>query len=174
MLKRLFRDKRGVSAVEFALVAPIMILLYFGLAELTMAMMAERRASHTASAIADLVAQTPQINQTEMDAIFMIGDAILKPFPTTTLKMRVTSVRADANSVPRVTWSKGKGMGALNAGDAVTGFPANLLTANESLIMAESSYSFNSPLKKVMPNAITFGQKFYLKPRKSSEVVWVN
>lgn len=174
MLKRLAKDKRGVSAVEFALVAPVMILLYFGLAELTMAMMAERRASHTASAIADLVAQTPQINQTEMDAIFMIGDAILKPFPTTTLKMRVTSVKADANNIPKVTWSKSKNLSPLTAGSTVTSFPANLLAANESLVMAESSYTFTSPLKKVMPNGITFSQKFYLKPRKSAEVVWVN
>ena len=32
MLRRLFRDERGVSAVEFAMIAPIMIFFYFGLA----------------------------------------------------------------------------------------------------------------------------------------------
>ena len=39
-LKRLRRDERGVSAVEFALIAPVMILFYFGLAEVTQVMIA--------------------------------------------------------------------------------------------------------------------------------------
>ena len=29
---RFFRDRRGVAAVEFALIAPVLILLYMGLA----------------------------------------------------------------------------------------------------------------------------------------------
>ena len=40
-LARFGRDQRGLAAVEFALLAPIMILLYCGLGELTLAMMAE-------------------------------------------------------------------------------------------------------------------------------------
>ncbi|MCC7266817.1 MAG: pilus assembly protein, partial [Caulobacteraceae bacterium] len=43
MLKNLFKDIRGVSAIEFAFVAPVMILFYLGMAELTMGLMAERR-----------------------------------------------------------------------------------------------------------------------------------
>jgi Flp pilus assembly protein TadG len=174
MLKRLGRDRRGVSAVEFALIAPIMILIYFGLAELTMAMMAERRASHTASVIADLVAQTTQINSTEMTAVFKIGQAIMKPFPTGTLKMRVTSVKADAGGTPKVVWSQGSGMSPLTAGANVTGFPAGLVAANESVVMTETAYAFTSPLKQVLPNAMNFSEKFYLRPRKSVEVAWVN
>ena len=44
-LPRFFRDRRGVAAVEFAFVAPVLILIYMGLAEVTMALMAERRGS---------------------------------------------------------------------------------------------------------------------------------
>ena len=34
-ISKLARDKRGVSAVEFALLAPVMIGLYFGCAEIS-------------------------------------------------------------------------------------------------------------------------------------------
>ncbi len=42
------RDQRGVSAVEFAFIAPVLILFYFGLAEYTQALMAQRKTINTA------------------------------------------------------------------------------------------------------------------------------
>jgi Flp pilus assembly protein TadG len=162
-------DERGVAAIEFALVAPVAILLYCGFAELTMAMMAERRAAHVASVVADLVTQSTQVSNTEVADIFNVGGAIMKPFDPSTLKLRVTSVTADANGVPKMTWSQAHGMAAVPAG-TVSGFPPNMLAANESLIMADVSYSYTSPLRMTMPSAMTFTDTFYLKPRRSNAV----
>jgi Flp pilus assembly protein TadG len=172
MLKRFKSDTRGVAALEFALIAPVMILLYCGMAELTMGMMAERRASHAAAVVADLVTQSNQINATTITDIFQVGDAILKPFPTAPLKMRVTSIRADANAVPRVVWSRGDGMDALIATSTATAVPANLLLAGDSVVMTEVTYTYDSPLHYAVPNALTFHQKFFLRPRQSPEVIW--
>lgn len=173
MLRSFGADRRGVAAIEFALIAPVMIMLYLGLAELTLAMMAERRASHAASVVADLVAQSSQMNTTQMTDVFQVADAILAPFPTSTLTMRVSSVKADANATPKVVWSRGDGMTALAAGATPTGVPANLLASGDSVIMAEVAYIWDSPLKKTIPNALRFRQTFFLKPRKSPEVVWL-
>jgi Flp pilus assembly protein TadG len=176
LFRRLARDKRGVSAVEFALIAPALIAFYFGLAELTQAMMAERRASHTASAIGDLVAQSTQINTATMTDIFTIGQTIISPFPTTSLKMRVTSVVADAKISPKVEWSSvsGSGITALKKDDPVT-VPTGLLTAaGQSVVMSEVTYSYDSPVDYFVPRAVTFNKKFYLRPRKSDKVTKVN
>lgn len=172
MLRRFRSDVRGVAALEFALIAPVMILLYCGMAELTMGMMAERRASHAAAVVGDLVAQSNQMNATQMSDVFQVGDAILKPFPAAALKMRVTSIKADATAVPKVVWSQGDGMTALTVNATATDAPANLLAAGDSVIMAEVTYTYDSPLHYAVPNAMTFHQKFFLKPRKSPEVVW--
>jgi Flp pilus assembly protein TadG len=175
MLQRFLRDRRGAAAVEFAFVAPLMILLYYGIAELTQGMMADRRTSHVASIIGDLVAQDTQVTQTEMDDIFNVGKAVVAPFPTATLSMRITSVRADASGTPRVVWSQRSGaasaLPALGAGGAVT-IPTGLIAANESVIMADATYVYTSSLGKVMTTPIAFTQKYYLKPRKGSEVLW--
>jgi Flp pilus assembly protein TadG len=172
MFLSFLRDRRGAAAVEFAFVAPLMILLYCGIAELTQGMMADRRTSHVASIIGDLVAQDTQVNQTEMNDVFNVGKAVIAPFPTSTLAMRITSVRADAGGTPRVIWSQTSGaMTALGAGGAVT-VPTGLLAANESVIMAEATYVYSSALQKVMTTPITLSQKYYLKPRKGSEVLW--
>jgi Flp pilus assembly protein TadG len=173
MLNRFFRDRRGAAAVEFAFVAPMMILLYYGMAELTQGMMADRRASHVASIIGDLVAQDTQVNQTEMNDVFNVGRALVAPFPTAPLSMRITSIRADAGGTPRVVWSQVSGsMSALGAGGSVAGVPTGLMAANESVIMAEATYVYTSAIQKTMPTPVTFTQKYYLKPRKGSEVLW--
>jgi Flp pilus assembly protein TadG len=170
MLRRFQRDERGLAAVEFALVAPIMILLYTGLAELTMAMMAERQAAHSASIVGDLVAQSTAMNAAQMNDIFNVGNAIMKPFPANTLNFRVTSVKADVNGVPKVVWSQGHGLGAMTAGATVSGFPANLLQPGDSVIEADVAYTYSSPIMQVLPTPITYSNSFYLKPRRVTEV----
>ncbi len=169
MLKRFARDRRGVAALEFALCAPVMILLYCGVAELTLGLMAERRASHAASIVADLVAQESSTTATEMTDIFNVGNAILRPFPSTALKMRISAITADNNGIAKVVWSQGKGQSGRSVG-TISGFPSNLLAANESIIMAEVSYSYDSPLHQVLRTPLNYSETFYLKPRKSAAV----
>jgi Flp pilus assembly protein TadG len=173
MLRKLLRDRRGSAAVEFAFVAPLMILMYYGLAETTQGMMASRRAAHVATTIGDLTAQQVQINAATVADIFVVGKAILAPFPTTTLNMRITSVKADAGGTPKVVWSQGYGsMAALAAASTVAGVPTGLIGPNESTIQAEVSYTYTSSVQKALPGPIVMSQKSFLKPRKGTEVLW--
>lgn len=168
------RDERGVAAVEFALLAPIMILLYFGLAEVTMGVMAERRASHAAAVMADLVAQEAQISGTEITDIFNIGDQIMQPFPAAPLQVRLTSVTANAQGAPKVDWSRSQGgLTTPHAGDTVSGMPAGLLAAGDSVIKADVTYTYTSPVALVVPQALTYTETFYLRPRRGSQVTWM-
>lgn len=172
-LKAFIRDRRGVSAIEFAFIAPIMILLYMGLAELTLAMMAERRASHAASAVGDLVAQSAaSMTNADVDKVLYIGKAVVSPYSTTGLSLRVTSVKADAGAVPKVLWSKASGasLTKLVQNSTVAGFPANLLAANESIIKADVIYKYDTPLKTIVPNTLNFSSTFYLRPRRADVI----
>ena len=165
-LIRFARDRKGVAAVEFALIAPVLILIYMGLAEVTMALMADRRAGHATAVVADLVAQDTLTTRSELNDLFSIAEEILSPFSPGGMKLRTTAIRADANGVPKVVWSHGKGMGAYGKGSTVTGLPPNLMAAYDTLIMSEMTYSYDSPIKYAIPNALTFQEKYYLRPRK--------
>lgn len=169
-LKRLGRDRRGVSAVEFALIAPAMVASYFGMAEITQALLAERKAAHAASAIGDLVSQSASVSSSDITDIFSIASTIMAPYTTTTLKMRVSSVTADSGGTAKVDWSSGSGLTALTAGSTVTGIPSGVLSASQSIVMSEVTYTYDSPVDVLMPNAVTFSRKFYLRPRKSDKV----
>jgi Flp pilus assembly protein TadG len=167
---RLWRDQRGVSAVEFALIAPVLITLYFGFAETTQAMMAKRRASHVASTIGDLVAQEGSVTDAEMADLFTIGRTMIAPFASTNLKMRITSVTANATGVVKVDWSDGLGLAGLAPGGNYAGIPAGLIAANQSLVISEVTYSYDSPIKKYLPNTLNWSDKYYLRPRQVNTV----
>jgi len=158
-------NEAGVSAVEFAFIAPVLILAYFGCAELCGAMLAERKASHTASAIGDLVAQASTVSTSDLTNIFTVGDIIMSPDPTNTLGMRVTSVQADASGATTVGWSQASGtMTALPKNGAIT-IPSNLIAANQSVIKSEATYVYNVPVAYLLPSAFTYNYTYYLRPR---------
>lgn len=168
-LRRFGADRRGVSAVEFALIAPIMILFYFGMAEICQGFMAKKRAEHVASAIADLVAQTDDVSTSELNDIYAAASQIMKPFPTGALKQRVTSVTRNSSGVAKVDWSSGSGWSARSTGSTIT-VPANLIGNGESLIMSEVEYAYASPFDYVMPSSMTFKKTYYLRPRLVDKV----
>jgi Flp pilus assembly protein TadG len=167
---RLIAERRGAAAVEFALLLPLMALLYLGLVEVTQGAMAEQRVAHTASAIGDLVAQSSTVTSAEVGDIFAVGDTVMSPYPATGLQMRISSLTADKNGAVTVAWSQARGMSALTKSAAAPSLPTNVVAANESVIMGESSYAYQSVFGMVLPQPIVFRQTYYLHPRLSTRV----
>lgn len=174
--KRFWRDRRGASAVEFALIAPVLITMYCGMAELTQAMMAQRRLSNIASAVGDLVAQGSQTGPLKMADVFKVGDTIMAPFPVTgALKMCVLSVTSDASGRDTVAWSKPSASGMTNCpaqGAILTDVPVAVLPASQSVIMSRVSYTYTPAIKFILSSGLTFNRTYYLRPRKTDAVLW--
>lgn len=162
LFRRFARDRSGVSAVEFALLAPVLVLVYFGLAEFCQAYMAQRRMSHSISQVADIVAQYQTVDADLIDDTFALGGLVLAPFPDSALKLRVTAITRGADGVARVAWSRGKGMARRSGTVSV---PAGLIENGEGIIMSEGSYDYVSPLGQVLPGTRTFTHTFWLRPR---------
>ncbi len=85
VVRRFAGATRGVAAVEFALILPLMLLLYLGSAETTQAVMASRKASMAARTLSDLVSQQDAnvvMTDVTMGSIFNAASAIMQPFPS--------------------------------------------------------------------------------------------
>jgi Flp pilus assembly protein TadG len=169
LFHRFRQDRRGVSAIEFAFIAPVLILIYFSVAELCQALLAERKVAHAASAVGDLVAQVPTITPSGLTDVYNAASSIVAPFPLSPMQIRVSSVTTDANNNATVAWSNAQNTSALAKGSSIT-LPTNLLTANQSVIVSEVKYSYTSPINYWFKNAINFDQVFYLRPRQSSTI----
>lgn len=169
-LRRFARDVAAVAAVEFAFIAPILVVMYFGLADLTEGFIAQRRVAHAGSAVGDLVAQSSAITASQVADIFTAGQLIVAPFPTAPLEQRVTSITADANDNQTVTWSQASGgMSPMTAGASVT-LPPGTVSANESVVMSEVEYVYTSSIGESFKAPITFANTYYFHPRLSAQV----
>lgn len=171
LFRRLRGDRRGVSAVEFAMLAPVMIAMYFGLAEFCQGFMAQKRAGHTASIVADLITQRKAVTGAELDDLFNVGGQIMKPFPAGTLKIRASSVTRGTDDVNRVGWSRGKGLSARATGSTVT-LPTGLVERGQTVIFTETTYDYDSPVDYLMPAITRFSHNFYMRPREVETIAY--
>jgi len=161
-LSRLARDKRGVSAVEFALLAPVMIGLYLGTVEISDGVSADRKVSLIAAALANLSAQVTSISSTDMTNILDASSAIITPYKASLLKMTVSCIAIDANKVATVKWSATRG-GTANSGTIT--IPPALAVAKSYLILAEASYDYTPTVGYTITGTLTLKDKMYMSPR---------
>jgi Flp pilus assembly protein TadG len=168
-LWRFCRNENGLSAVEFALIVPVMLTLYFATLETTDALTASRRVTNVAQTAADLVAQATAVSSSDLTDIYAASAAILSPYDTTAVKITITSVVASSSNVTTVAWSASYNGTARTAGAAIT-VPTGLTTANTSVIMAEVTYTYTSPIGTFITGPITMSEVAYLRPRRSLTV----
>lgn len=167
--RALFRRTEGTSSVEFALLLPVMISIYFGAVEISNALIADRKLNKTGSAVADLVAQAVVVDDDLMADIFQASTAIMEPFGAGTLTVVVASVVADENNDTTVDWSDAYNGTAYSEGAAYI-LPPGLTAAGTSVIVAEAQYTYTSPIGEYLTGGLTFSNRYFLRPRRTSAV----
>lgn len=168
-VRRLLRDKRGISAVEFAMLLPLMVTLYLGGVEVSQAVAIDRKVTLIARSLGDLVAQATNISNSESSNILAATAAIIVPYSDSRLKITVSSVKIDGNGVAKVCWSDTKNGTARAIGSTVT-LPSALNTANTSLIWAESQYAYTPTIGYVITGTMNLKDQIYMRPRLSDTV----
>lgn len=169
-LLKFARNNTGIAAVEFALIAPILIVLFLGAVEFSQAITVDRKLTALASSTADLVAQTEDIDNTEMQNIFQASTAILTPYGTASLTVVVSGITIDGSGDATITWSDTFQGTARSVGSSVT-LPAALLINNTCLVMSETTYSFSSVVGHFLTSGVNMDDTFYLRPRASDCVI---
>ena len=171
-IRRLHDDRKGVAAVEFALIAPIMLVMLIGLFECGYALTVDRRTTQVASAIAELTARAPATGLTSADvaSLMLIGNQLMKPYPVAPLTVKVVSAKVNATLQIVVDWSLDSSGGTPYARNSSYATPAGLIVnAGDSVILAEASYLYTPPvIHYFLPSSFTLKETFYLKPRNSS------
>jgi Flp pilus assembly protein TadG len=163
------RNESGLSAIEFAFIAPLMVTTYFGVAEIGNYILADRKVTTVAATAADLVAQSNQISNSGMNDIMASLSVIIQPFQATDAQIRITSVTADALGATKVAWSDALRTSPRAVGSTVS-MPAGLVPANQSVIMAEITFSYKTLVGMFLTNGMTISDNFYMKPRKTVAV----
>ena len=169
-LRRFAADQRGVSAVEFAILLPLMLTMYLGGVEVSQAVSADRKTTLVAHTVGDLVAQASNVSSADVTNVLNAGGAVAYPFPASNLRVTVTSVCIDqTGTIATVAWSRTQN-GTARSGVVTSSIPTALMVASTSLIWGEASYAYRPTIGWTITGTLNLSDKFFLRPRLSNSV----
>jgi Flp pilus assembly protein TadG len=181
LLTRFAHDERAVAVVEFALILPLMLLLYLGSIEASSLLTVDRRIEVVASTVADLVARwnpgdTP-FAKSDMKDYFTAAQGILTPYPTGALTQVVSFVSVTSAGAAKVVWSCGFNGGTARAVNSTYNLQTNMknLVTNTGktsgfLIAAEVRYPYKPVLGLVFTDAVGLNDEALFLPRFASSI----
>jgi Flp pilus assembly protein TadG len=167
---RVLKNRDGIAAIEFALIAPVMIALYIGLAEISLLVTADRNVSHAASVAGDLATQVATLDVTEVENIMAATLAVMGTSYNNSSRLTVdmTSLIVDGSGVTQEVGYAKLGSGLTTKFDH-SSVSANLLNATSGLVVTRISYLYHSPSREFVGTP-TLSETFMLKPRRSTSI----
>jgi Flp pilus assembly protein TadG len=178
----LLKDCRGIAATEFAVIAPIMLAMFFGTVELSSGVAVDRKVTLVARTLSDLTSQGMTATDCTLSNSFAAATSILYPYPAPPppSASTITELLIDPTTLQaKVQWSRSATINAagtvvLGTGHAlntVIAIPPALAVGGTYLIWSEVSYLYKPTVGYVMANTgITLSDVAYTRPRQSNSV----
>lgn len=171
-------DKRALAATEFAVIVPLMLVMFFGTVEFSSAVAIDRKITLIARTLSDLTSQSTTLADSDMQNSFTASISIVMPYDASLVKGQISQIYIDANSIATVQWTKagtiasGAAQATLatstrKAGDKVTTeIPATLLIPSTYLILSEANYTYKPTVGYVLKSSILLSDLSYTRPRQ--------
>ncbi|HEV7602351.1 MAG TPA: TadE/TadG family type IV pilus assembly protein [Bradyrhizobium sp.] len=163
----LIEDRRGIAATEFAVIVPIMLVMFFGVVEFSSGVAVDRKVTLMARTLSDLTSQSTSVASSDMTNFFAASNAIMTPYSPAPTRSTISELYIDPNTlVARVQWSKGSSPRAVSSTVVV---PSALAVAGTYLIYSEVSYLYTPAVGYVMSmSGVNLSDTSYTRPRQST------
>jgi Flp pilus assembly protein TadG len=181
-LRNLARDNSGIAATEFAVIVPIMLVMFFGTVEFSSGVAVDRKVTLVARTLSDLTSQSTSVADADATNFFTASGKILTPYAPTPTQAKISELYVDPTTLQaRVQWSKSatfnsSGSVTLASGRAVSStvaIPPALAIADTYLIYSEVSYLYVPTIGYVMAKAgVNLSDVSYTRPRQSTCVFY--
>lgn len=150
-VRKLARDRRGIAALEFAMVVPVLLLLLVGFLDVAYLARGYLRAQTTATQVGQIISQCITVSDADNAVIFAFAGRTLAPFgkpdPDRNWAVVVTAIGRSATGQPERWWAiDNRGANSGFATDGIS-LPANFsLAAGEAMFRTEVFVKLDSML----------------------------
>ena len=167
----LVEDCRGMAAIEFAFIVPMMLVLFFGTVEFSSGIAVDRKVTLLARTLSDLTSQSLSVSNSDLTNFFNASYAILAPYSSTPALETISELYVDPNTLAaRVQWSQGSSPRGISSTVAI---PTSLAVGGTYLIYSEVSYLYTPAVGYVMAKSgVTLRDTAYTRPRQSTCVFY--
>ena len=175
LLGRLARERDGIGGVEFALLAPVLIVIYLCAFELMTGFSVAKKVSMAASTVADLVTRVDKVSKTDLQGMVDVTHAVFPPYGADNLSLKITGVRIDSANQAKVAWSWSNSGAAPYAVGSTVDVPEEMLS--EDTFLVRSELSVDHELLMYLPalsgseiNEITIRREFFFRQRINTDI----
>jgi Flp pilus assembly protein TadG len=175
IVRRFEGDRRGATAVEFAMIVPVMLLVLFATYDLTNGFAAQRKVTITSRTLSDLISQASQpLLDGDFTNAFDASEQIMKPFADTPVQT-ISEIVVDAtgsSTTAKIVWSKAwNGSAYINSPftqNATTTVPAELVEPKQKIYLLRSDVTFTyTPVSTYfLKQNLPLSNTFYTRPRQ--------
>ena len=168
---RLAGNTRGVSAVETALLLPVMLMVYLGTAEVAMAISTYRQVDLAANTVTNLVSQYTTISaSSQMPDILDASAQVLYPNTPANVKVVVSLITVNSKGTKAtITWSQTLNGTARTVG-ATYSLPSSLMVANTSVVLGEVTYPYTAAVDFLKLGTVNLSSSIYMIPRAATTI----
>jgi Flp pilus assembly protein TadG len=175
---RLPGAEKGVAAVEFALILPVMLVVYVGTLEASTLITMDRKVQSVAGAVGDLVARADeQLTTSQLQDYFRAASGIMTPYSPTEVLQVVTAVAVAADGTTEVVWTRQYVNGTYSSttphtvGDEYP-LPTEMIAISRDsmVIAAEASYAYTPLLGIVIDQPINLYRSSFFMPRFGEDI----
>ena len=164
-------DDRGVGAVEFAFVAPILVVMYIGAVEMSLALAVDTKVSRAGNITLDLITQGTTTSRAELSAMNDVAESVLAPYNATGVELKYTAIKvSEDGTTATVQWSWGNVTLKPYAQGTVVTIPDSLMVADAYYVRGEieMTHNFITSIKFTpSPSATSLDlhETYYMRPR---------
>lgn len=173
----------GVAAVEFALIIPVLLLIYVGTIEASALITMDRKVQSISGALGDLVARSEdKLTTSELRDYFRAASGIMTPYTVSQVRQTVTVISVSDTGQTTVEWSQEFFGGTLEDGVLVGGtyrpnpnypkgssypVPEEMINISKdgTVIAADATYSYLPLYGIVFNEPINLRRSSYFAPR---------
>jgi Flp pilus assembly protein TadG len=173
-LRRLGADRRGVAALEFALIAPTLMVLVLGVFEMSLRFRAKEETTRYSHLMSDLISREQTLTTAELRSYYNASTNLMRPLQTSggVLQLDVSSIGFNADGDAVVLWRRLVGTDNV-VNDVAIHLPDfdDLGTESESIIRVGVRYTYTSPLTALFGGAVaTITQEAIARPREALKI----
>lgn len=172
LLADFWRARRGLAAIEFALLLPFMLIMYLGTFEVVQVLSVQRQLVLTSSTLTNIVTQYSDVTQaSDWPTIYPAAGTVLTPYSSANAGVTVSEVQITTPGTAKVIWSQVGYNGTKRATGSSVTVPTTLGAAGTYLIFGEATYKYTPVVDLLKIGTINLYSSVFMLPRDASGTV---
>lgn len=166
-MKKFIKDISGVSAVETAILFPVLLMMLTAVYDLGQGVVLSQKVNSASQVIGDLIARNETVNEALITDVINAGELALMPYSSAELSYDIVSLEFDEDGDAFELWRRTFGMDATNIPleEAV-----GLGGEGEGVVVVSVQYTYEPFFNEFFVGDLLMNERAFLRGRKSLTV----